>query len=390
MKIKKLLTFCLSFCLSLVYLFLVGCGTSGGGTPQKISYIAGTTLNNSSVVRWIGRTEYKDEQMFTYYTATGFTVKFSGTKLYVTYTATNTDSEKNRPYFVCMVDGESPEEGESFCLTKATQTVLVAENLASGEHTATVLKRSEPENSLTSISEIFTDGKFLKPEENDGPNVQIIGSSGITGHGCLGTTGQAWTTANSSPFSSFGYLSASAFGGECQFVSASAMGMCWTFRGVDTMANAYDAVGMIAEYNANGSTKSVKATSKKWNHAKWTPDIVIANIGGNDWNAHISSQTGANRVAAENQFKTAIESLLNHIHNLYPNAVVVWAVNSKTSGNGKLANEVIQTLSFSNKIKVVEIDNTKDGADNHASAATHAKSATAIIEAIKTFGFKTK
>ncbi len=390
MKIKKLLTFCLSLCLSLVYLFLVSCGSSGGGTPAKISYIAGSTLNNSSVVRWIGRTEYKDEQVFTYYAATGFTVKFSGTKLYVTYTATNTDSDKNRPYFICMVDGESPEEGKSFCLTKETQTVLVAENLTSGEHSATVLKRSEPENSLTSISEIFTDGKFLQPEENTGLNVQVIGSSGITGHGCLGSIGQSWTTENSSPFSSFGYLSASAFGGECQFVSASAMGMCWTFRGVDTMANAYDAAGLVAEYNADGSTKSVKATSTKWNHSKWTPDVVIANIGGNDWNAHISSQTGENRTIAENQFKTAVENLLNHIHNLYPNAVVVWAVNSKTSGNGKLANEIIQTLSFSSKIKVVEIDSTKDGADNHASAATHAKSATAIIEAIKSFGFKTK
>ena len=390
MKIKKLLTFCLSLCLSLVYLFLVSCGSSGGGTPAKISYIAGSTLNNSSVVRWIGRTEYKDEQVFTYYAATGFTVKFSGTKLYVTYTATNTDSDKNRPYFVCMVDGESPEEGKNFCLTKETQTVLVAENLTNGEHSATVLKRSEPENSLTSISEIFTDGKFLKPDENTGLNVQVIGSSGITGHGCLGSSGQAWTTKNSSPFSSFGYLSASKFGGECQFVSASAMGMCWTFRGVDTMANAYDAVGLVAEYNADGSTKSVKATSTKWNHSKWVPDVVIANIGGNDWNAHISSQTGENRTIAENQFKTAIENLLKHIHNLYPNAVVVWAVNSKSSGNGKLANEVIQTLSFSSKIKVVEIDSTKDGADNHASAATHAKSAEVIVEAIKSFGFKTK
>lgn len=387
MKFKKFLALCLSF----MFVFLLGCSSNSGGT-SRISYIAGSTLKNSSVVRWIGRTEYVDEQVYTYYAATGFTVNFSGTSLYVSFNATNTDSEKNRPYFLCMIDGQTAEQGTSFSLTKDKQTIKVAENLSNENHTATILKRSEPENSLTSIYEIFTDGKFLRPTEHTGLRFQIIGSSGITGHGCLGTAGQSWTTKNSSPFSSFGYITAEKFGAECQFVSASGMGMCWSYRGVDTMTNAYDAVGLVAEYNSDGSTKSVKATSSKWNHSKWAPDVVIANIGGNDWNSHISNKnfTAVEKAAAEQEFKTAVENLLKHIHQLYPNAVVVWAVNSKTSGNGKLANDVIKSLDFSNKIKVVElVDSAKTGADNHANAETHKTNSVAIVEAIKNFGFQT-
>lgn len=372
-----------------MFVFLIGC-SSGDGLPSRVSYIAGDTLINGSAVRWIGRTEYVDDQVYTYYAATGFTVNFSGTSLYISFNATNTDSEKNRPYFLCMIDGQTAEQGTTFSLTKDKQTIKVAENLSNENHTATILKRSEPENSLTSIYEIFTDGKFLKPTEHTGLRFQIIGSSGITGHGCLGTAGQSWTTKNSSPFSSFGYITAEKFGAECQFVSASGMGMCWSYRGVDTMTNAYDAVGLVAEYNSDGSTKSVKSTSSKWNHSKWTPDVVIANIGGNDWNSHISNLTGSERTAAEQEFKTAVENLLKHIHQLYPNAVVVWTVKSTSSGNGKLANDVIKSLDFKNRIKVVELaDSSKTGADNHANAETHKTNSTAIVEAIKNFGFST-
>ena len=150
---------------------------------------------------------------------------------------------------------------------------------------------------------------------------------------------------------------------------------------MESLSTAYDAVGLVAEYNNNGSTKAVKATGQ-WNHASWVPDVVIVNIGGNDWNSHISSLSGAARTAAETQFKDAVKELLTRINTLYPEAKVVWTCNSLRSGNGALANEAVGTLEFKSKIKLVAIDEKKDGADNHASAATQTANAKTVADAI--------
>ena len=356
--------------------------------PEKVSLLEGEKLKDEDFVRWIGRTEYSEGQVYCYYTATGFTVKFTGTELKVTFNATNTESDKNRPYFIASVDNETAPEGKSFSLTENTQTVTVAENLSDSTHTVTVLKRSEPENSLTSVKKIETDGEFNAPEKHTGLKFQILGGSGISGHGCLGSAGEEWTTANSSSLNGFGYLAAKRFGAETQFVSNSGMGLLWSYRGVENLSAAYNATGLIAEYNNNGSTKSVKATGE-WNHSNWIPDAVIVNIGGNDWNSHISPLSGTARITAETQFKNAVKDLLTRIHNLYPNAKVVWTCNSKRSGSGALANEAVGTLEFKNSIRLVAIDETKDGADNHAGAATQIANAKTVADAItSSFGLE--
>ncbi|MDY6367765.1 MAG: hypothetical protein SPL13_04570 [Clostridia bacterium] len=387
---KKLLK-SISIIIATAFAFtFVACSNGSSKKPddeqrEYYSTLSGNLLTDAQNVHWIGRTHYDEtaQAVYTYYTATGFTVDFEGTTLSVTYSATNTSSSKNRPYFISMVDGVAATEGTSFSLTKQTQTVDVAKGLTEGRHTVTVLKRSEPENSLTAITKIQTDGAFRAPTVRDSLKFQIIGSSGISGHGALGNSGDSWTTANSSSMHGFGYLAASKFGAETQFVSASGMGMVWSYRGVSPMPESYEATGLIASYDKNGNTVSVTANGQ-WDHSKWVPDVVIANIGGNDWNNTISTYSSgtAERIAAENQFKQAVNDLICRIHELYPSAKIIWTCNSTSSGNGGLANQVVQTLSFKNQVHMVSIDNTKDGADNHASYVTQQKNANIVANAI--------
>ena len=352
--------------------------------PNEIS---GQKLTGANV-KWLGRTEYDAESKSVrcYYTATGFEVRFIGTKLDVTFEATNTDSEKNRPYFAADIDGSGAEGFyKKYALTQSKQTVTVIDGLDENKvHTVTVYKVSEPENAVTSVNKIVTDGTFIKPHKSTALKFQILGGSGISGHGCLGNPEDDWTTANSSSLSGFGFLAAQAFGAECQFVANSGMGLQWGYRGVDNLIDAYEAVGLVAEYNADGSTKAVKATGNKWDHSAWTPDVVIINIGGNDWNSHISifDENSEERKQAEDTFQNSVKNLLNRIHSLYPSAYVVWTCNSKTSGNGALAQSAIDELAYRAQITVTEIDNTKDGADNHASSATQAANAATVANAI--------
>ena len=391
MRFKKMFVFGLMFMLS----FVAGCSFFvAGNSSVDVSLIKGDFLVNSSYVQWIGRTEFsqQDKYVYTYYAATGFTVDFEGTEVEVVYSADNTTSDANRPYFIASVDSQVASDGESFCLTSSLQTVKVAQGLAYGKHSVTVLKRSEPENSLTAVCSIKTDGKFLAPTVKNSLKFQIIGSSGITGHGCFGTSSsQPWTTENSSALSGFGCLAARKFGAECQVVSASGLGMCWSASrlGGATMAEAYNAVGLVASYNVDGSTKKLTAQGA-WDHSKWVPNVIIANIGGNDWNMQIKKNEAgtAQRTADENTFKEAVKSLLTVIHNLYPNVKVIWAVNSTSSGNGKLACDAIDTLSFKNQIYPMslpnwtDVDHSKAGADDHPDMVAQEAYATAIANKI--------
>ncbi|MDE7454965.1 MAG: hypothetical protein K2M64_03965 [Clostridia bacterium] len=371
---------------------LTACLTDDDVETTLPNEISGANLTGENV-KWYGRTEYVQNSKVVncYYTATGFTVRFIGTKLQVTFNATNTDSAKNRPYFIAGIDEQATENGKRFAITESTQTVTVAENLDENKvHTVTVLKASEPENSLTSVSKIVTDGEFFKPSKSSSLKFQILGGSGISGHGCLGGPNEDWTTANSSSLSGFGYLTAQAFGAECQFVSNSGMGLKWGYRGVDNLIEAYEAVGLVAEYNADGSTKAVTATQSKWDHSSWTPDVVIINIGGNDWNSHINvyGENTTERKQAETEFKQSVKTLLDRIHNLYPSAYVAWTCNSETTGNGALAKSVIADLAYNSQITVIEINNAKDGADNHASAETQKLNAELVINRLQSLGIK--
>lgn len=372
---------------------LAACGTNGKDEAIPPNEISGQKLSGSNV-KWLGRTEYdaQSKAVHCYYTATGFEVRFIGTKLDVTFVATNTDSDKNRPYFAAIVDEEPSNTENRFALTESTQTVTVAENLDENKvHTVKVLKESEPENAVTSVTKIVTDGDFISPKKSTELKFQILGGSGISGHGCLGADGDEWTTSNSSSLHGFGYLAAKEFDAQCQFVSNSGMGIKWSYRGVENLIDAYESVGLVAEYDENGSTKAVKSTESKWDHSSWTPDVVIINIGGNDWNSYISvlAENTEERKAAETEFKNSVKTLLDRIHTLYPSAYIAWTCNSKTSGNGALAKSVIDGLNYRSQIAVIEIDSTKDGADNHASAATQAANAATVANGISSaFGLE--
>lgn len=367
---------CLAFCFA-------ACAQDGGGAQGEV--ISGGALV-SERVRWIGRTEETENGVNVCNTAAGFAVKFTGTRVSVTFKAENALSDGKRPYFTASVDGEVAPAGKRFALTASTQTVAVAENLAYGTHVLTVLKESEPEHGLTAVTAIETDGEFKTAPEHKGLKFQILGGSGISGHGCLGSAGEEWTTENSSSLRGFGYLAARAFGAECQFVSNSGMGLVWGYRGVTPLTQAYETAGLYAEYNDDGTTKAVVGKGE-WNHTSWVPDAVIVNIGGNDYNSHINLLSGTAREQAETEFKAAVVSLLDRIHALYPSAKIVWTCNSVKSGNGALAFGAAEKLSYRSAVKFVELSGEKTGADNHADAATQVENADRVISALTSFGF---
>ena len=163
------------------------------------------------------------------------------------------------------------------------------------------------------------------------------------------------------------------FNAETQFVSNSGLGLVWGAHPTN-LRKAYDYVGL---------DKSVNVVEKEWNHTSWVPDVVVVNIGGNDWTSYISNLS--NQGPAKIQFKQAVIEFLTHIHTLYPNTNVIWV--HTNSSNGTEAQSAIGDYSKRKQVKVVVMpkvgsDGDPEGANGHNSVYTHIRAAQIIADAI--------
>ncbi len=73
---------------SLVFSSCFKNGTDKDERASGVKIISGDELvADKPLVKWEGRYEYRDEQVYLYHTATGFTVEFYGTDLLVRFNA---------------------------------------------------------------------------------------------------------------------------------------------------------------------------------------------------------------------------------------------------------------------------------------------------------------
>lgn len=332
----------------------------------------------SSYISWVGRYHIQDEKAYFYYTATGFEVYVYGRLIQIDL---HLEQKKNDIYYRVIKDGESVFEAETYVQKEPVETVSITFD-DYGYHRLVFLKSSEPEDGITSLVGLKTNGEFLEVEEKeDKPHFLMLGASGISGHGALGSVSQYRTTANSSPFHSFGYLTAHHYEGTFEFVSASGWGLKFGYNdrsGEENIALAYEYVGITPDRHiVYEPSLNVKI-----------PDYVIINLGGNDYTSVINKTSGFEKSENIQIFKDSVYAFIQTIRLDAPNAHIIWTM-TEGSMNGTAANEVIERLDDKDKafVHMVEIlqvgqNQTPIGANNHASYETHQLSALNIIQMI--------
>jgi len=333
-------------------------------------------------VRWIGRTYYdhSTNYMNFYNTGTGFAIRFVGTELKINISCTNSDSSYRRPYFTVSVDDETAPNGSIVSLHDPVSEVTLVSGLEYGPHTLTFMKRSEPIDSETAINQITTDGYFTSPTEASSFKVLIVGGSGISGHGNLGSQGQTRTTANSDGMQAFGFLAAASFNADTQFISASGWGLKWGYND----SNRNGTINIRTAFDKVGIGDDEELIDINYDPQLFIPDFIIVNIGGNDFTSYVLNQTGAELTQAKAEFRDAVTEFVSTMHQLYPNTMILWTHTG--SQNGAEAETAIGDLdSKHNYTRIVIIRQVGEGddpigADNHASLVTHQKNAEILIQ----------
>ena len=361
--------------------FLSGCSAqpvTEVPTEESIKVLEKSELN-SSYIEWYGRHAYQNEREYFYHTATGFRLEFYGRVIDIEL---RLEDKNHDIYYSYAKDGEDLLTSGVYVQSEFESTLRI-EFDTYDHHVVELVKRSEPEDGLTSLHRISTNG-YLKevtiPE--DQPHFLLIGASGISGHGALGSPGQPRTTENSSSLHSFGYLTAAHFEGSYEFVSNSGWGLAFGYNdvsGEDNIVKAYDYIGIDPDQQIIDIT---------YDHAK-QPDFIIINIGGNDYTSVINKLSGFAKTEKILEFKAAVADFIFKLREDAPEAHILWTM-TEGSQNGTAANEVINQLSALDKafvhmviIKQVGDDGDLAGANNHASFITHQKSAQLLIDVIE-------
>ena len=367
--------------LLMLIFFISACQEIQPSEPTDANPLISELSSNqllSTYVSWYGRHAYQSERVYFYHTATGFKVEFYGRVVAIELIL---EQRQQDIYYSVAKNGEDLSDAEVYIQTSGT-TLWTIEFESFGHHSLEVVKRSEPEDGITSLSKISTNGYFKTVDIEEKPHFLIIGASGISGHGALGQPGQPRTTANSSSLHSFGYLTAKAFNGSFEFVASSGWGLAFGYNDLTGQTNiqkAYDYVGI-------NPARQVIMTPH--DHTP-IPDYIIINIGGNDYTSVINRLTGFERTAKIQEFKAAVASFILKLRADAPDAHILWTMTSG-SLNGNAANEVIQLLDPEDKayvhmviIKQVGEDGDLAGANGHASYITHQKSAQNLIDQIE-------
>ena len=365
-------------------------------TPPAVKLLVGAELlgTNPSYVKWEGRYDFTEAEgssparLNLYHTASGFTVTFVGTALYVEFEATVAgNGTSHYPYYNVAVDGEvlpTVQPERTFYLTGGQQRVAVVEGLAYGEHTVTCLKMSEPYDALTSILLLETDGALVaRDTAYDAGNFKfmVVCASGGSGHGALGYSddgkgSMGRNTANSSSLHAFNYLTARMFGADVQFVANSGWGV--SFSQNQSIYDVLDYSGITTTNNVAGAKQTAK-----WDHQSWVPDVILFNIGGNDTTANGFDQA---------TYQKEVVEMVEKLHALYPNAYMIWTHTNSNAGKYAVSAMNDKGILKEDYMKVVIIpkvgaDGTV-GANSHNSMATHIATAEILATALETnWGF---
>jgi hypothetical protein len=392
---KKLLSFILSLTLALSLCAVSACAGSNDEGGQGVKLISGNDLvSKEPLVKWEGRYSFTESdgdlpaKVNLYHSATGFTIEFTGTELYVTFESEISGGKSSRePYYNVAVDNEviptvSPER--TFKLTGGTEKVCIASGLENKKHVVKCLKMSEPYDAITSIISFETDGAFIKRNldyDNANFRFMFVCASGGSGHGSLGYSDDGKgslgrNTKNSSALHSFNYLTARMFGADVQYVGNSGWGV--SYPSGQSVYDVIDYSGITTSNNVSGAKQTAL-----WDHSKWIPDVIIFNIGGND-----TVQDGFK----QSVYQEEVVKLVKKLHDLYPNAYMIWTHTNSNAGKyaiSALNDGGVMRAGYLKEVIIPKVgaDGTV-GANNHNSLATHIETANILANALTTtWGF---
>ncbi|MGD9154324.1 MAG: SGNH/GDSL hydrolase family protein [Bacillota bacterium] len=332
------------------------------------------TPPSCSAVRLIGRFDTGDSAGPKFaWSSTTIKANFTGTSISVNLKSTGDN------WFNVVVDGvvRTPVN-----ITSSTaMPVLLASGLTCGTHTIELIKRTEAwVGEVQFLGFSVEDGKLLPPPQASARRIEFIGDSITCGYGNEGTSQyEDFTTQNENAYLAYGSVTARSLG-------ADQIAVAWSGKGV--IRNFINYGGDINETLPQVYPRVLPSnTTLTWDFRKWIPQVVVINLGTNDFLC-----TG---VPDETAFISTYLKFVQQIRSQYGDAHIYCAIGPMLSDDSlsdirNYVTTVVNQLiaAGGSKIHFIEFpmqDGSLGYGENwHPSVATHAQMADQLVRQIKT------
>ena len=348
---------------------------------NAINKLAGEDMLNSLYVKWNGRTLYNSDKSLNivYHSASGFEVKFKGTKVTTRLYATNYNDASHRPYVVIVIDDDFENMSRIGLKTRYTDLVL-AENITDGlEHKVTLYKSTESIDSHIGVENIETDGEFISGIDIKEHKIEFIAASSSTGYGNLASKpSETKTSANSDCMQAFAAITARKLNADFQIFSASGWGVKASLY-ANSGENIYNA---YKYYDFRGEAKNTP-----YSFNQFTPDVIVVNLGTNDYSyANEAGISETEKTKRLEEFRTQYMDFIEYIHAIYPKAHIVLfhgLMNENkaiTTATEEMYNILLPKI---NTLSIIKVSGDAQGSNSHPSVASHKSVANKLVEHIK-------
>ncbi len=306
-----------------------------------------TDVGPTEAVHFFGRFDRRDPQSpACAWSNCGFGVRFEGDTLDVKLSGAGAIT------FQVVLDGEVYGEittdGWEWSSDPSVNTYRVAEGLTAGEHDVELYRNPEAMFGAVAFHGFeAVNGSLIESPPPFDRKIEIIGDSISAGYGNDGC-----------PFSAATEIGASAYGPLAA-------------RQLGAVANveAWSGKGMVMDYNG-GTDEQMPYLygyalpddpQTGWDYADYIPDVVVVNLGTNDFNG------GVNR----NTYMATYEEFVIRLRGYYPDAYILCAVNSSGDAFSDEVDEIIADLGDPNVEKIELGVPNWSGCDGHPDLAAH-------------------
>ncbi len=338
---------------------------------------------NDPNIFYMGRVNCTPEGPSFAFPAVSVRVRFEGDSLDLRLRDFGKGTAQSTNYYDVSIDGAPATRLE---VAPGDHTYQLARDLSGPEHTAEIVKRVES-NGDSGKGQLLAlrvrEGARLLPTPARALRLEFVGDSITCGYGNeVSTTAPEqfhYTTLNSNANLAYGAVAARQLGAEYAAVAMSGRGVYrnWADGSGDHMPAAY------------AKTLPDDAAAPLWDFARYTPDVVVVNLGTNDF-----SPPGPDHAA----FKTAYSNFLSTLRGRYPSALLLAVVGPMLSDGyppGVMAWTTIQSdvSSVVGELKArgdanvhffaLSPQSAPFGEDWHPTVATHQRMADAIVAEIR-------
>ena len=317
----------------------------------------------AETARLKGRTVAMDDWISFEWSASGFDLygRLEGDILLTAYVDIGAAA-----YFEVVVDGDR-EKAQLLCLNAGEGEYYLVRGLSKGYHTIEVTKRTESQFNALFIQEITYTGILEKPPSYT-RRIEFIGDSITCGQG-YEVKGKITDYPRSEDgVNAYTGQTARALQADYQVIGLSGWG---AFGGGGTDQNRVSRVYEYASYR--------RMNAGKWDFSVWQPDLVVINLGTNDFNYRNEGHP-----MSRLEYQAEVKNLVRMVHRCNPAAQIVWAYGLMgTHMEEELLPALDELKAEGIEVPYIRLPENWDGGDAHPSKEGHAKAAKVLTEELR-------